>query len=326
MNRFEFAQPSSLDQALGLLGESFEDCEVLAGGTDLLSLMKDFVVEPKRVVSILSIPELKGVSAGGDGLKIGAAATLDDLLDSPDVVRDWPALAQAARGIRGPQMRTMGTVGGELLQRPRCWYFRKGYGLLALQDGTSMVERGDNRNHAILDNQGPAKFVSASSLAPALLALGAELEVASKKNGARTIAAAEFWQTPTAPAQRENALQPGEILTAIRVKEVAPKSATYEVRHREGLDWPEAAAACVLEMDGANVKSARIALGHVAPRPIDVSAAAAALAGKPLDADSRKAVAAAALDGASPLSGNEHKVHLAKVAIERALALAAGQS
>ncbi len=324
MNRFEFAQPNTLDQALGLVAENAADTAVLAGGTDLLSLLKDFVVEPKRVVSILSIPELKGITAGADGLKIGAAATLDDLLESQDVAARWPLLVDAARGIRSPQLRTMGTVGGEVLQRPRCWYFRKGYGLLALKDGASMVEQGDNRNHAILDNQGPAKFVSASSLAPALLALGAEFDVASKAGGARTIPAAEFWRTPIGDAERENALAPGEILTAIRVRTAAPRGATYEVRHRAGLDWPEAAAACVLEQDDSGVKSARLALGHVAPRPIDASEAAKSLVGKRVDAASAAAVADAALASATPLSGNAHKVQLAKVAIQRALLIASG--
>src|SRR5262245_30644419 len=169
MNRFEYSRPSTVAEAIGLLSETSDDFVPLAGGTDLLSLMKDFVVEPKRLVSLMGIGELRGVtpSAGG-GVKIGATTTIDELLANEAVKTKLPALWQAADGIKSPQLRTMGTVGGELLQRPRCWYFRHGHGLLATDDqGESLVAKGDHRYHAVFGNGGAAKFVSPSSLAPA---------------------------------------------------------------------------------------------------------------------------------------------------------------
>src|SRR5688572_5602655 len=180
MNAFEYARPATLPEAVGLLSATEGETALLAGGTDLLSLMKDFVVEPKRLVSLMGIAPLQAITVGADGLKIGATVTLDALLASGAINQwgaKWPAVWHAASGIRSPQLRAMGTVGGELLQRPRCWYFRRGHGLLA-QDakGESLVARGDHRYHAIFDNAGPAKFVHASSLAPALIACGAMAE------------------------------------------------------------------------------------------------------------------------------------------------------
>jgi xanthine dehydrogenase YagS FAD-binding subunit len=217
----------------------------------------------------------------------------------------------------------MGTVGGELLQRPRCWYFRRGKGLLAVKDGKSLVEAGDNRYHAVFGNGGPAKFVHASSLAPALIALGASVEV-SGKDGSRTLSVAELYRAPEKDGEREHAVEPGEILTAIRVPAAAPKSATYEVRHRQGLDWPEAAASVRLDMDGAKVRSASVVLGHVAPTPWSTSAGET-LAGKEVTAETAAAAADQAVEGATPLSMNGYKVELARVAARRAILLAAGK-
>jgi xanthine dehydrogenase YagS FAD-binding subunit len=349
MNRFEYARPTTIAEALeaarpaGRAAAGSEPCEYLAGGTDLLSLMKDFVVEPKRVVSLTSIAELRGVTPTGDGgLRIGAMTTLDELLANVLVRKGSPALAQAAEGIRSPQLRAMGTVGGELLQRPRCWYFRHGHGLLALDPkGESLVVRGDHRYHAVFDNAGPAKFVSPSSLAPALVALGAKLEVWSDgasangkaANGAApattTIAVADLYRTPKSAAESEFTLAPGSIVAAIVLGGAATRSATYEVRPRQGLDWPLAAASVALTMDGSQgskVKSATVVLGHVAPRPWVASGAAKALAGQELDEKTIAAAAEAAVAGATPLAKNAYKVELAKVATRRALAAAAGRA
>lgn len=323
MNRFEYAVPPTLDRAFDLLGTEWGEGEVIAGGTDLLSLLKDFVVEPKRLVSLVRIEGLRGVRVDGDVLSIGAMTTIDELLASSDLKKRHPALAQAAEGIRSPQIRNMGTVGGELLQRPRCWYFRRGLGLLAQQDGASLAEGGDNRYHAVFGNAGAAKFVSPSSLAPALVALGAEVELKGKA-GARTVPVAELFRAPEAEGEREFSLKPGEILTAIRIKNSGANNATYEVRHRHGLDWPEAAAAASLQLDGGKVAKVALVLGHVAPTPwaVDVSGA---LAGQELTPATADAAATAAVAGATPLSGNAHKVELARVAAKRALLLAAGQ-
>jgi xanthine dehydrogenase YagS FAD-binding subunit len=213
----------------------------------------------------------------------------------------------------------MGTVGGDLCQRPRCWYFRQGLGLLAPQAKT-----GENRYHAIFGNN-TAAFVSASSLAPALIALGAKVKLASA-NGNRELPVEKFFVTPTSDGVREIALLPNEILTEIVVPTAQTRNATYEVRQKEALDWPLTAAAVALTMKGNNVGTARIVLGHVAPIPWVATQAEQALAGKAVSEEVAEQVAKAAVAGATPLSQNGYKVQLAKVAVKRALLAAAGRA
>ncbi len=317
MNSFEYANPTTLQEALGLLGAKWGDADVLAGGTDLLSLMKDHLHEPKRVVNIKNIKELQGISKTADGLRIGALVTLDELAKNADVKASFKSLADAAAGVPSPQIRHMGTAGGDLCQRPRCFYYRQGMGLLAMKDGKSLVADGENRYHSIF-GEGPAYFVSASSLGPALVALNAKVKLVSAK-GPREVPVAKFFVTPKDESSREIALQPNEILTEIIVPNGTLKTSTYEVRQKEALDWPLAVAAVALEMNGNAVKSARVVLGHVAPTPIDSAAAAKALVGKSITAATAEAAGKAAVANAKPLSGNAYKVTLAKVAVKRAL-------
>jgi xanthine dehydrogenase YagS FAD-binding subunit len=324
MQAFEYANPRNLREALPLLGSQWGEADVLAGGTDLMSLMKDYVVTPRRVVSLGAIRELKQVRNAGDGLHIGAMVTLEELTENAAVRRDLGSLVQAVQGITSPQMRAMGTVGGDLCQRPRCWYFRKGYGLLARDaQGRELVPNGENRYHAILGNSGPAKFVSASSLGPALIALGARVVLASS-SGNRTVEVEKFFVTPSGPGQRETDLKPNEILTEIIVPPAqGAKNTTYEVRQKVALDWPLAAASVALKMSGSTVQSARVVLGHVAPTPWVAAGAAQALQGQSLSEAVAQRAAEAAVSGATPLSQNGYKVQLAQVAVKRALLAAA---
>jgi xanthine dehydrogenase YagS FAD-binding subunit len=324
MRAFEYVSPTTKEQAAGLLGASWNDASILAGGTDLLSLMKDEVAAPKRVVNIKGIAELKGIRLeAARGLRIGALATFQELADSVPVRKSYPALAQAVDGVTSPQIRAMGTVGGDLCQRPRCWYYRSGFGLLG-QDpsGKSMILAGENRYHAILGNDGPAYFVNPSSLAPALVALGATVKIFGAK-GVREVPAGRFFLTPKTASEREHDLKPGEIVTEILVPPPTGSSATYEVREREALDWPLAAAAVVLETSGGTIRSARVVLGHVAPVPWPSPEAEAALAGKAATEEVAQAAGDAAVKGARALSGNAYKVQLARVAVKRAVLEAA---
>ncbi|MBI1786732.1 MAG: xanthine dehydrogenase family protein subunit M [Acidobacteria bacterium] len=323
MQPFEYANPTTVKEAVGLLGNKWDEAAVLAGGTDLISLMKDYVYSPKRLVNIKNIKELGGIRADKAGLRIGAAATIDELAESPLVAKNFPSLAQAARGVTSPQIRNMGTVGGDLCQRPRCWYYRDGQGLLASPGGRSLVTNGENKYHAILGNGGPAKFVSASSLGPALIALGATLTLQSS-SGSRKVAADKFFVTPSAEGSREIALLPNELLTEILVPMGGTKNATYEVRQKEALDWPLATASVALKMSGSTVSSARVVLGHVAPMPWAATQADQFLAGKSLTEAVAEDAAKAALSNATPLSQNAYKVQLARVAVKRALMAAAG--
>lgn len=326
MHAFEYASPKSLKEAVALLGGTWSDAAVLAGGTDLISLMKDEVMSPKRVVNIKEIAELRGISSTASTLRIGAATTIDELMENQIVRRSTPALYEAARGITSPQIRNMGTVGGDLCQRPRCWYFRAGFGLLGTKDGRSLVENGENKYHAIFGD-GPARFVSASSLGPALVALNARVKVVSP-TGSREVEAAKFFVSPASEAAREVDLKPNEILTEILIPGGNTRNATYEVRQKEALDWPLAAAAVVLGVRGATISSAKVVLGHVAPTPWDVSSAAQALVGQPvkIGEDAAEGIAKSAVAGAKPLSDNRYKVQLAKVAVKRALLAASGQT
>jgi xanthine dehydrogenase YagS FAD-binding subunit len=318
MQAFEYANPSTLQDALGMLGNKWGEADVLAGGTDLISLMKEYLETPKRLVNIKGIKELGGIQSTKTGLRIGAAVTVEELLENAEVRKSFPSLAEAARGIASPQIRNMGTVGGDLCQRPRCWYYRQGFGLLAMKDGTSLVPDGENRYHAILGNEGPAYFVSASSFGPALVALDAKLRLASA-SGHREVAASKFFVTPKNENSREIALLPNEILTEIIVPREGTKNATYEVRQKHALDWPLAAASVALKMKGSTVSSAKIVLGHVAPTPWEATQAGQALAGKAVTAESAEEAAKAAVADAKPLSGNGYKVQLTRVAVKRAL-------
>jgi xanthine dehydrogenase YagS FAD-binding subunit len=323
MRGFEYANPTTKEQAVALLGGSWADAEVLAGGTDLLSLMKDDVVHPKRLVNIKDIAELRGIKASKSGLRIGATVTIQELLDNAQVKRDYPALTDAAEGITSPQIRSVGTVGGDLCQRPRCWYYRAGFGLLAKDaTGEPLVPSGDNRYHAILGNTGPAYFVNPSSLAPALIAYGAAIRIHGSKGG-REVPAEKFFVAPDSEGAREYDLKPGEIVTEIVLPAAGGKSATYEVRQKEALDWPLAAASVALKISGGKVTSARVVLGHVAPTPWRSTAAEEALTGKTISEDVAKAAGEAAVTGAKSLGRNAYKIQLARVAVKRAILEAA---
>jgi len=221
--------------------------------------------------------------------------------------------------VTSPQIRSVGTVGGDLCQRPRCWYYRLGYGLLATYQGKAMVPEGDNRYHAILGNSGPAYFVSPSSLAPALFALGAKVRLHGPE-GARELEIEKFFVTPSSEGELEHALKPHEIVTEITVPSAEGiKMAVYEVRQKEALDWPLAAAAAALTMQGDSVSKARVVLGHVAPVPWPSPEAEQALAGKTFVDELADEAGKAAASKATPLSKNTYKVQLARVAVKRAV-------
>jgi len=325
MERFEYAHPTTQREAIGLLGSNWNDAAVLAGGTDLISLMKEYVVSPKRIVNIKNVEGLNGIHSNAEGVTLGSLVTMDELVENETIRAEFPALTQAAEGITSPQIRAMGTVGGELCQRPRCWYFRNGYGLLAKdENGKSLVPEGENRYHAILGNSGPAYFVNPSSLAPALIALGAKLQLTGPR-GQREVSASEFFVIPKSDNERENVLKPNEMLTHIVIPASSRgfRSATYEVRHKTALDWPLAAAAIAVKMEGGRVREGRVVLGHVAPIPWQAREAAKELEGKSITDGTAVTVGEAAVRGAKPLSQNAYKVRLATVAVKRALLAAA---
>jgi len=326
MQPFEYANATKKEQVATLLTEQ---SAILAGGTDLLALMKDDVVAPNRLVNIKQLDPLRGIAyQPGNGLRLGALTTLAEIADDATVRQHYPVLAEAAIEAASPQIRNLATLGGNMCQRPRDWYFRNGMGLLAMKDGKSLIREGDNRYAAILGNDGPALFVSPSTMAPVLIALGAKIRIYSAKasgTGVRELALEKFFVTPTKDGEREHDLKPGEMVIGLIVPPPSKslKASSYEVRQRAVFDWPLAHAAVALEMDGNTVKSARIVLGQVAPVPWISSEAAAALVGKQVNNDTAMAAANAALAKATPLSHNKYKVTLAKAAVKRAVINAA---
>jgi xanthine dehydrogenase YagS FAD-binding subunit len=325
MKAFEYAAPRTQAEVLSLLSERRGHTEILAGGTDLVGLMKQMLVTPDRVVYIDQVDSLKVIERDPDtgGVIIGACAHLDELLEHA-LLAEYPAVIQAIRGINSMQLQAQGTIGGELCRRPQCWYFRDGHGLLA--DRGRMVEAGDNRYHAILGNSGPAKYVHASRIAPALLALGATLRIAGPAEPDENfVLADDFFRTARHDDERETMLGPDQLLTHILLPPAhGLSSATYEVRQSEGPDMPLAAAAASLRITAGIVREAKIVLGQVAPVPWVSPDAARQIVGRPVSEESARAAGAAAMAAATPLSHNAYKVQLAKTAVTRAILLAAG--
>ena len=325
MRPFEYVSANGRSQVGELLSAKWGDAEILAGGTDLLSLMKDEVVAPKRVVNIKGIHDLEGIEATAAGMSVGALTTLAALAEAGNVSEEFPAIAEAARDAASPQIRNMATLGGNLCQRPRCWYFRNGMGLLPTnREGKSLVLLGDNRYHAILGNDGPAYFVSPSTVVPALIAHGAKIRILGGGK-LREVDLEKFYVIPRNEGEREHDLRPNELIVSVYIPSAkGTKAANYEVRQKAAFDWPLATCSVALQMDGSRVKSAKVVLGHVAPVPWVSKEAAETITGKELTPENAMAAANAALANAKSLGKNKYKITVAKAAVKRALLAAGG--
>ena len=300
----------------------------LAGGQDLLARMKDYIDSPDRVVNVKNALDATVTATPDGGLKIGAAMKIIDLYEHQQVARMYPAVNAAAIEIGTPQIRHQGTVGGNVNQRPRCWYFRNEEFVCYKKGGSRcFAVNGENQYHAIFGNDGPSHIVHPSSLAVPFVAYGAKFRVLGP-NGEREVAGADFFTMPTlANVTKENVLDDEEILTHVILPPPGNvKSGHYEVRYKASHDWPLAFSTVVLAMNGNTIASARVVLGAVAPIPWRSKPAEAALAGKPLNEDTASLAAEAAVSDAQPMSGNAYKIQIAKTAVKRALMRAAGVS
>jgi xanthine dehydrogenase YagS FAD-binding subunit len=336
MRNFEYARPETEAEALELLSDHGGNTAVLAGGTDLMNLLKRDVIQPARVVDIKNVSSWRGIKHQDGGVLIGANTTLDEINEHA-LAADYRSLIDVIDGIRAIQITANGTLAGDLCQLPHCWYFRNGYGLLAMKDGESLVATGDNRYHAILGNSGPAKFVSASRFAPPAMAWDAKVRVVtltrSASEGCEVAAAKEEWlpleyffQTPKTNSQGVTVLKPGQLITHVWLPAASnTRSATYEVLELNGLDQPQASAACCLGLDGGIVRHAKIVLGHVAPTPWIAHEAAKWLVGQQLTNDVAETAGRMALAKVTPLSHNDYKVTMAQTAVKRALLKATNQ-
>ena len=324
MKAFSYVNPTSEREAVAAL--KIDGIAMpLGGGQDLLARMKDYIDSPDRLVNVKALDATIAAMPDG-GMKIGSAVKIVDLFEHARVATLYPALNAAAIEVGTPQIRNQGTVGGNLNQRPRCWYYRNEEFVCFKKGGSRcFAVGGENQYHAIFGNEGPSHIVHPSSLAVPLVAYGARFRVLGP-NGEREIAAADYFTLPTLQnVLKENVLEDEDILTHVILP--APgtvKHGHYEVRYKASHDWPLAFTTVVLTMSGNTISSARVVLGAVAPIPWRSKAAEAALAGKPLNEQTAIAAGEAAVAEAKPMSGNGYKVQIAKTAVKRAIMNAAG--
>ena len=334
MKAFEWVNASNVSEAVQLLTpapaprDMDEAPRPIAGGQDLLTTMKDYSTRPTRVVNLKTIRGLNLIQGNArQGLTIGALVTLSQLEENPVVRASFPGLAEAAHSIATPQIRNLGTVGGNLCQRPRCWYFRLEE-VVCLKKGGSecYAATGENKYNAIFGG-GPSYVVHPSDLAPMLLALGASVSVTGA-DGKRVIPLDKFFTLPSEGSiRRENVLKNDEIITQINVpaSSFASHSTYLKFKERESLDFALASVAAAVELGaGKTVSQARLVLGGVAPIPWRVPEAEQFLIGKALNSDVLKETARLALAGAHPLEKNAYKIPLTQTLVRRALAKAGG--
>ena len=322
MHKFEVVKATSVAEAKDKVQEKAGSI-FKAGGIDVIDHLKEHLVEPPRIVELKSIPGMAEIRVEADGtLRIGAFATLAKVASDERVKRTHRALAIAAGEAASPQVRNVATIGGNVLQRPRCWYYRlEDYYCLKKGGDVCFAVGGENRYHVIFGG-GPSYAPHPSNTAVALVALGASFVLDGPK-GTRTVAASDFFHLPARNAQKENQLETGEVLTEVRVPKAIGVSIYDEARERQAFDWPLVSVAIAARVEGGIVREARVVLGQVAPIPWRSTRAEQALVGKPLDEANAIAAARAAIVGAAPLSDNGYKVNLVQTLVRRtALALA----
>jgi xanthine dehydrogenase YagS FAD-binding subunit len=322
---FEWIDGTSIAHAAALLKSDTGGLTVAkAGGIDLIDLMKEGIVRPSRVINLRTIPGLDGISVGPSGeLRLGALVTLARISESPDVLTHSPALAEAARHAATPQVRNAATIGGNLLQRPRCWYYRSAHFHQEGREPAMAAITGEHQYHAIFDNTASA-MVHASTPATALVAYHASVELSRGEGPSRTVPLESFLLPPDARRDRDAAIEPGEILTAVLVP--ASKSGTRSAYHkqteRESYDWPICDVAVVLRLDGA-VTDVSIVMGWVGPTPRRAVEAERLLEGQPISEELARAAATAAVAAATPLAKNGYKVPILETVVRRTILAAA---
>jgi xanthine dehydrogenase YagS FAD-binding subunit len=322
---FAYVNPANEKDAVAALKVDGDVALPLGGGQDLLARMKDYITPVDRIVNVKGLDATIAATPDG-GLRIGSAVKIVDLAEHTQVAKLYPAVVYAAGEVGTPQIRNQGTVGGNINQRPRCWYFRnEEFNCFKKGGSRCFATTGENQYHAIFGNDGPSHIVHPSSLAVPLVAYGATFRVLGP-NGEREVAAADYFTMPNMRnVRKENVLADDEILTHVMLP--APgsvKTGHYEVRYKQSHDWPLAMTTVVLTMNGNTIQSARVVLGAVAPVPWRSKPAEAVLAGKPLNAETAALAADAAVSEAKPMSGNAYKVQIARTAVKRALLQAAG--
>jgi len=320
-NARDFQHAAALVQQTRQQGRA---ASLVGGGSDLLALVKERIVSPDVLVNLKTIRGLDQVRPSNGGINIGGLITLDMLSRNDVIRRQYTVLAEAAETVATPQIRNVGTLAGNVCQRPWCWYFRNGFPCLKNGGNTCFSAAGENQFHAIFGG-GPSHIVHPSDTAVALVALDARFRVVGP-GGERVMPAADFFILPQQDARRENVLGPEEALAEIQVPPARPgmRSTYHKILDREAWTHAVVSAAVVLEMDGQVCRNARLVLGGVAPIPWRLPAVERMLAGQQITESLAARAAGAALEGAKPLAKNAYKVPLTKGVIRRTLlALAA---
>ncbi len=310
---FDYLQPKTLEEASSLLQKSKGKAIPYSGGTDALSLLKEDIISPGEVVNLKNIPNLNAISfENGKGLKIGGLVTITDIAENPLIAEKYTVLSEAANKIASPQLRNVGTLGGNLNQRPRCWYFRKDFDCIRKGGSICYAVDGENKYHCIIGG-GPCYIVHPSDMAVALLALNASVNIFSGKKS-RTIPISEFFVLPGVNHLKENIIEPGEIVTEVIVPELSPntKSGYYKFMERDVWDFAVVSVAAVLTKNGNSIKSGKIAYGGIAPAPWLDKNINSRLKGLHLDNDSIEKAVSQILTDAEPLEQNEYKIPLAR--------------
>jgi xanthine dehydrogenase YagS FAD-binding subunit len=321
MPAFELFQPASIDEALALLDRHGSDAWVLGGGMDSFDWLKDRTKRPGVVVDLSQVSELRGIKEANGGLEIGATTTLTEVVGHPVVQAKFKILAEAAELVASPQIRNQATLAGNVSQDTRCWYYRSGWscyragGNICYADTPTAI----NREHAILE-QDRCVAVSPSDTAPALVALDAEFVIRSA-GGERVVKAEDYFLGPAIDIMRMTVLQPGELLTAIRIPGTWANATFYfeKVRDRNVWDFPLVNVASALKLSGNTIEGARIAVGAVAARPLRMTAVEALVAGKPRSEETASAAGELAIEGATPLRYNGYKLPLMRNLVKRAI-------
>ena len=320
---FELFQPTSIDETLTLLDKYKRDAWVLAGGLDTFDWLKDRNKRPKIVVDLSGVQELRGVKATADGgLEIGASTTLTEVVRHPVVREKFPILMQAAELVASPQIRNQGTLGGNVSQDTRCWYYRAGWtcyragGNICYADTPTAI----NREHAIFDAN-RCVAVNPSDTAPALVALDARMVIRSARGGERVVEAERYFIGPAIDIMRMTVLEPGDLLTAIRIPGTWAGAQFYfeKVRERQVWDFPIVNVAAILKVSNGTVQDSRIVVNAVAAHPVRLTAVAALVAGKPRNENTAKLAGDLAVQGAQPLAHNEFKIPLMRNLVKRAV-------
>ncbi|HRR15064.1 MAG TPA: xanthine dehydrogenase family protein subunit M [Thermoanaerobaculia bacterium] len=314
---FTYVRPDDFAGAVRELGRP--GARLHAGGTDLLGCLRDGVFTAERLVSLRRVTAGREIGALPDGgLRLGALVPVAAIAASPLVRERFPGLARAAADVASPQLRNQGTLGGNLCQRPRCWYFRGEFPCLKKGGDHCSALDGENRYHAIFGG-GPCFIVHPSDLAPMLVALAATVRLLGP-DGERRLPLAEFFQLPSENLAGENVLRPAEIVVEVEIPAHPGWQSSYrKVRERGSWDFALASVALALRREGERVAAARVVLGGVAPAPWRLPAVEAILTGRPLDAEAIREAAATAVAGAEPLAGNGYKVALVRGVIEESL-------